>query len=50
VIKVSELRHLPVLTLEKLAFAAAADVDAGADKRDLLEIIMRAVARWGNPQ
>ena len=43
-IKFSELKMLPLVTLEKMALAAAADVDAGEDKRDVLELIMRAIA------
>jgi hypothetical protein len=46
-IKFSELKTLPVTTLSKMALAAAADVDAGEDKRGVLETIMRAIAVAG---
>jgi hypothetical protein len=44
-IKFSELRSLPVKTLEVLALAMAKDVDAGEDKRGILEVIMLAIGK-----
>ena len=42
-IKISELKKLPFATLRLMALAVARDIDAGNDKRDVLEKILRAV-------
>lgn len=42
-LKSSELKRLPYWTLKAMALAVARDIDAGHDKRDLLDDIFRAI-------
>jgi hypothetical protein len=42
-IKVSDLRRLPFGTLAAFAAALARDVDAGQDKRSILEVVFAAI-------
>jgi hypothetical protein len=43
VITGADLRRLPLLTLAKIAEAAARDTDHGDDKRDLVEKALAAI-------
>jgi hypothetical protein len=44
-IKLSELKTLPFPTLRLLAIRVSGDIDAGEDKRDVLEQIFDAIKR-----
>lgn len=45
IIRFNELQHLPRRTLIALAVKTSADIDAGADKRALLDRLFVAVMR-----